>query len=58
MPVKKSNNLVKTLMQSMMFTNTSIYKKYADDDNFRKSLSKSLFLICFGQNRIRKTENK
>ena len=39
----ESNNLVKTLMQNMMFTNTSIYKKYADDDNFRTRYQEFIF---------------
>jgi len=40
---EESNILVKTLMQSMMFTNTSIYKKYADDDNFRNRYQEFIF---------------
>lgn len=40
---EESNNLVKALMQSMMFTNTALYKKYADDDNFRTRYQEFIF---------------
>ncbi len=40
---EESNNLVKAIMQGMMFTNTSIYKKYADDDAFRNRYQEFIF---------------
>jgi type I restriction enzyme R subunit len=40
---EESNNLVKAIMQGMMFTNTSIYKKYADDDAFRSRYQEFIF---------------
>lgn len=48
---EESNNLVKTLMQSMMFTNTSIYKKYADDDNFRTRYQEFIFDMLWSKSR-------
>lgn len=40
---EESNILVKGIMQNMMFTNTGIYKKYADDDNFRNRYQEFIF---------------
>lgn len=48
---EESNNLVKAIMQSMMFTNTSIYKKYADDDNFRNRYQEFIFDILWSKGR-------
>jgi type I restriction enzyme R subunit len=48
---EESNNLVKTLMQNMMFTNTSIYKKYADDDNFRNRYQEFIFDMLWSKSR-------
>lgn len=44
---EESNNLVKAIMQGMMFTNTSIYKKYADDDAFRSRYQEFIFDIIW-----------
>jgi type I restriction enzyme R subunit len=44
---EESNNLVKGLMQGMMFTNTAIYKKYADDDNFRSRYQEFIFDVIW-----------
>lgn len=52
---EESNNLVKVLMQGMMFTNTAIYKKYADDDNFRSRYQEFIFDILWSNaNQLRK----
>jgi type I restriction enzyme R subunit len=48
---EESNNLVKALMQSMMFTNTSIYKKYADDDSFRSRYQEFIFDLLWSKSR-------
>ena len=48
---EESNNLVKALMQSMMFTNTSIYKKYADDDSFRNRYQEFIFDLLWSKSR-------
>ncbi|WP_282165315.1 type I restriction endonuclease subunit R [Cellulophaga baltica] len=48
---EESNNLVKALMQNMMFTNTSIYKKYADDDNFRNRYQEFIFDMLWSKSR-------
>lgn len=44
---EESNNLVKTMMQGMMFTNTAIYKKFVDDDNFRRRYEEFIFDIVW-----------
>lgn len=46
---EETNSLVKTIMQNMMFTNTSIYKKYADDDNFRNRYQEFIFDILWSK---------
>jgi type I restriction enzyme R subunit len=52
---EESNNLVKAMMQGMMFTNTAIYKKYADDDNFRSRYQEFIFdLLWANTNNISK----
>lgn len=48
---EESNNLVKVLMQNMMFTNTGIYKKYADDDNFRSRYQEFIFDMLWSKTR-------
>ncbi|MFY0653879.1 MAG: type I restriction endonuclease subunit R [Cyclobacteriaceae bacterium] len=47
---EESNILVKTIMQGMMFTNTSIYKKYADDDAFRNRYQEFIFDMLWSKN--------
>jgi type I restriction enzyme R subunit len=44
---EESNNLVKSMMQGMMFTNTAIYKKFVDDDNFRRRYEEFIFDIVW-----------
>lgn len=46
---EESNTLVKTIMQNMMFTNTSIYKKYADDSNFRNRYQEFIFDLLWSK---------
>jgi type I restriction enzyme R subunit len=48
---EESNNLVKAIMQGMMFTNTSIYKKYADDDAFRNRYQEFIFDMIWAKSR-------
>lgn len=48
---EESNNLVRTLMQTLMFTNTGIYKKYADDPNFRDRYQEFIFDILWKESR-------
>lgn len=48
---EESNNLVKAIMQGMMFTNTSIYKKYADDDAFRSRYQEFIFDLIWAKTR-------
>ena len=40
---EESDNMVKMIMQNMMVTNTNIYKKFADDDNFRRRYQEFIF---------------
>ena len=47
----ESNNLVKAIMQGMMFTNTSIYKKYADEDAFRSRYQEFIFDMVWVKSR-------
>jgi type I restriction enzyme R subunit len=54
---EESNNLVKGLMQGMMFTNTAIYKKYADDDNFRNRYQEFIFDVLWANANVLKTKN-
>jgi len=53
---EESNTLVKDLMQNMMFTNTSIFKKYSDDDNFRSRYQEFIFDMLWSKskNELRK----
>lgn len=53
---EESNNLVKAIMQGMMFTNTSIYKKYADDDAFRNRYQEFIFDLIW--DKLRKEPRK
>jgi type I restriction enzyme R subunit len=55
---EESNNLVKALMQGMMFTNTAIYKKYADDDNFRNRYQEFIFDVLWSNANVLKTKNQ
>ncbi|PZR18282.1 MAG: DEAD/DEAH box helicase [Flavobacterium psychrophilum] len=48
---EESNNLVRTLMQTLMFTNTGIYKKYADDPNFRDRYQEFIFDLLWKKSR-------
>lgn len=48
---EESNNLVKAMMQGMMFTNTAIYKKFVDDDNFRRRYEEFIFDIVWTSKR-------
>ncbi|RJE74953.1 type I restriction endonuclease subunit R [Reichenbachiella sp. MSK19-1] len=52
---EESNNLVKAIMQGMMFTNTSIYKKYADDDAFRSRYQEFIFDLIWAKPRKSKS---
>lgn len=54
---EESNNLVKALMQGMMFTNTAIYKKYADDDNFRNRYQEFIFDVLWANANVLKNNN-
>ena len=40
---EESNDLVRDLMLKLMFTNTGIYKKYADDEDFRNRYQEFIF---------------
>ena len=55
---EESNSLVKKLMQTMMFTNTSIYKKYADDDNFRSRYQEFIFDMLWSNSKKDARPNK
>ena len=46
---EESNSLVKALMQNLMFTNTAIYKKYANDPDFRSRYQEFIFDVLWTQ---------
>ncbi|NQY11209.1 MAG: type I restriction endonuclease subunit R [Flavobacteriales bacterium] len=48
---EESNSLVRKLMQTMMYTNTSIFKKYSDDDNFRMRYQEFIFDMLWSNTR-------
>jgi type I restriction enzyme R subunit len=46
---EESNTLVKEVMQSLMFTNTGIFKKFSDDEAFRNRYQEFIFDMIWAQ---------